>query len=255
MIPRSHTKHRNTRVSHGTTVSLLKSGQREKESPSNEGGWGGRERNNVSELEYSQVSPPRPSCESSIKMKVHEKNVLKLWQWEFEIRAAEFCLPPNNKIIILKRFWKSETDLSSIYEFSSYLADNTERGVKLSAFYQLQATKIYKRVEKQVHWFFTSALHRGEWSASRPDHFTPGEVTLGTRWVTGLVGPTSIKNYFWHLRVSGKLLWLGVLNGIKKKVLCVSQTVRPSVCDVIFATKLFVGFLLHSAWELSTNLV
>jgi len=60
-------------------------------------------------------------------------------------------LPPNNKIIILKRFWKSETDLSSIYEFSSYLADNTERGVKLSAFYQLQATKIYKRVEKQVH--------------------------------------------------------------------------------------------------------
>jgi hypothetical protein len=34
----------------------------------------------------------------------------------------------------------------------------------------------------------TSALVGGEWSASRPDRFTPGERTLGTHWIGGWVG-------------------------------------------------------------------
>jgi hypothetical protein len=35
----------------------------------------------------------------------------------------------------------------------------------------------------------TSALVGGEWSASRPGHFTPGERAPGTHWKGGWVGP------------------------------------------------------------------
>jgi hypothetical protein len=35
----------------------------------------------------------------------------------------------------------------------------------------------------------TSALAGGEWSASRPDCFTPGERAPITHWITGWVGP------------------------------------------------------------------
>jgi hypothetical protein len=38
------------------------------------------------------------------------------------------------------------------------------------------------------HTFLTSVLVGGEWSASRPDRFTPGEKT-GTHWIEGWVGP------------------------------------------------------------------
>jgi hypothetical protein len=37
----------------------------------------------------------------------------------------------------------------------------------------------------------TSELVEGEWSASRPGRFTPGEIALGTRWIVGWVGPWS----------------------------------------------------------------
>jgi hypothetical protein len=37
--------------------------------------------------------------------------------------------------------------------------------------------------------FLTSALVRGEWSASCPGHFTPGEIAPCTHWVGGSVGP------------------------------------------------------------------
>jgi hypothetical protein len=39
--------------------------------------------------------------------------------------------------------------------------------------------------------FLTSALNGGEWSASRPCHFTPVDRALGTHWIRGWVGPTS----------------------------------------------------------------
>jgi hypothetical protein len=35
----------------------------------------------------------------------------------------------------------------------------------------------------------TSALVRGEWSALRPDRFTPGDITPATLWMGGWVGP------------------------------------------------------------------
>jgi hypothetical protein len=35
--------------------------------------------------------------------------------------------------------------------------------------------KAYGIVDAYIHIFFISALAGGEWSASRPSHFTPGE--------------------------------------------------------------------------------
>jgi hypothetical protein len=37
--------------------------------------------------------------------------------------------------------------------------------------------------------FLTSALDGGEWSASFPGRFTPGETAPGTHWTGGSVGP------------------------------------------------------------------
>jgi hypothetical protein len=49
--------------------------------------------------------------------------------------------------------------------------------------------KSYGRVDVWIHIFLTSALVGGEWSASRPGRFTPGERALGTHWIGGCVGP------------------------------------------------------------------
>jgi hypothetical protein len=37
-----------------------------------------------------------------------------------------------------------------------------------------------------------SALDGGEWSASRPDHFTPREWASGSLWIGGWVGPRAV---------------------------------------------------------------
>jgi hypothetical protein len=47
---------------------------------------------------------------------------------------------------------------------------------------------MYGGVDGQIHVFFTSALVGGEWSASRPYHFTPEERGPDTHWVGGWVG-------------------------------------------------------------------
>jgi hypothetical protein len=38
----------------------------------------------------------------------------------------------------------------------------------------------------------TSELDGGEWSASRPDRFTPRERAPGTHWIGGWVGPRAV---------------------------------------------------------------
>jgi hypothetical protein len=43
--------------------------------------------------------------------------------------------------------------------------------------------KTYGGVDVYIHIFLTSALVRDEWSASRPDRFTPA-----THWIGGWVG-------------------------------------------------------------------
>jgi hypothetical protein len=41
------------------------------------------------------------------------------------------------------------------------------------------------------HVFLTSAVIGGEWSASHPGPFTPGERAPATLWTGGCVGPTA----------------------------------------------------------------
>jgi hypothetical protein len=49
--------------------------------------------------------------------------------------------------------------------------------------------KVYGGVDISIHIFLTSALTGGEWSTSRPSHFTPRERARGTDWIGGWVGP------------------------------------------------------------------
>jgi hypothetical protein len=49
--------------------------------------------------------------------------------------------------------------------------------------------KVYRGVDAQTHIFLTSALAGGEWSASRPGRFTPGERDPGTHWKGGWADP------------------------------------------------------------------
>jgi hypothetical protein len=43
--------------------------------------------------------------------------------------------------------------------------------------------QIYGTVEAQLRVFSTLGLGEGEWLASRPGRFTPGETDAGTHWV------------------------------------------------------------------------
>jgi hypothetical protein len=43
--------------------------------------------------------------------------------------------------------------------------------------------KIFGGVEVQLHSFFTSATHGGEWSASRAGLFTPEKIARGAHWM------------------------------------------------------------------------
>jgi hypothetical protein len=38
----------------------------------------------------------------------------------------------------------------------------------------------------------TSVLDEGEWSDSRPNHFTPREKAPGAHWIGGWVGPSAV---------------------------------------------------------------
>jgi hypothetical protein len=49
------------------------------------------------------------------------------------------------------------------------------------------AMKAYGGVDVWIHVFLTSALVGGEWSASHPGRFIPGERAPGTHWIGGWV--------------------------------------------------------------------
>jgi hypothetical protein len=52
--------------------------------------------------------------------------------------------------------------------------------------------KTYWGVEVQLHALLISALNGGEWSASRPNRFTPRERASGIHWIGGWVGPRAV---------------------------------------------------------------
>jgi hypothetical protein len=45
--------------------------------------------------------------------------------------------------------------------------------------------KAYGGMDEYFHIFLTSALAGGEWSASHPSRFTPGERATGNHWMGG----------------------------------------------------------------------
>jgi hypothetical protein len=49
--------------------------------------------------------------------------------------------------------------------------------------------KTYGAVDVYIHIFLISALAGGEWLASRPGRFTPGERAAGNHWIGGKVDP------------------------------------------------------------------
>jgi hypothetical protein len=49
--------------------------------------------------------------------------------------------------------------------------------------------KAYGGVDVYIYISLTSALPGGEWSASRPCRFIPGERTPGIHWIGGWVEP------------------------------------------------------------------
>jgi hypothetical protein len=49
--------------------------------------------------------------------------------------------------------------------------------------------KAYVGVGVYIHIFLTSASVAGEWSASSPGRFTPGEISPYTHWTGGQVDP------------------------------------------------------------------
>ena len=54
-------------------------------------------------------------------------------------------------------------------------------------------------VEVQLNSFLNLALDSGEWSASRPGHFTPEETALGSYQIGGWLGPRA------RLDIMGKM--------------------------------------------------
>jgi hypothetical protein len=49
--------------------------------------------------------------------------------------------------------------------------------------------KVYGGMDVYIHTFLFSALAGGEWSASLPCRFSPGERASGTHWTGGWAGP------------------------------------------------------------------
>jgi hypothetical protein len=49
--------------------------------------------------------------------------------------------------------------------------------------------KTYGGVDVWIYVFLYSVLVGGEWSASRPGRFIPGEIAPGTHWIGGWVDP------------------------------------------------------------------
>jgi hypothetical protein len=70
--------------------------------------------------------------------------------------------------------------------------------------------KAYVGVNVQIHIFLTSALVRGEWSASRPGRFTPEPLyPLDRRWVGPRAGLDDVEKRKILLQTGLKLRPLG----------------------------------------------
>jgi hypothetical protein len=83
------------------------------------------------------------------------------------------------------------------YRKHSPVALNNHKGKVVPVLNQLSITPLRgMRSGYIAPPFLTSALDGGEWSASRPGHFTPsGEGVPGTHWLRGQVSPRTGIDY------------------------------------------------------------
>jgi hypothetical protein len=52
----------------------------------------------------------------------------------------------------------------------------------------VHSSKVYRAVEVWLHSFLTYELDYGEWSASRPGHFTPSTIAPSNHKIVAWVG-------------------------------------------------------------------
>jgi hypothetical protein len=88
------------------------------------------------------------------------------------------------------------------------------------------ATKTYGGSGGIALPFLTSALDKGEWSASRSGSFTVGERAPGAHWIGGWVGPRAGLDAADADRA-------GILNWVVQPVACrYTDSVLGRVCDI-----------------------
>ncbi|PNF38935.1 Brain-specific homeobox protein-like protein [Cryptotermes secundus] len=80
--------------------------------------------------------------------------------------------------------------LEKRFESQRYLS--TPERVELANALKLSETQAYSGVDVWIHIFLASELFGGEWSASFPGRFTPGERVPGTQWIGSCVGSESV---------------------------------------------------------------
>jgi hypothetical protein len=94
-------------------------------------------------------------------------------------------LSSSDCILNLKKSWQKH--------FTFHISYKKGKMFKLSlCLTKYHAMKTIGGVEVQLHAFLTSALDGGEWSASHPGCFTPGERAPGTHCIGGGVGSRAI---------------------------------------------------------------
>jgi hypothetical protein len=115
--------------------------------------------------------------------------------------------------------------------------------------------------------FLTSALDGGEWSASRPWHFTTGERTLDTDWIGGWVDPRAGMDAVEKRKIlqcrawnpgrparSPSLYWLNHSQLIKKIIIPRPLSQATSYNFIIFDFTLPSSeWLVEEDWESSTH--
>jgi hypothetical protein len=114
----------------------------------------------------------------------------------------------------------------------------------------------YGGVDVQNHVSLTSALGKGEWTASRPGRFTPRERAPGAHWIWGLVGHGTgldevekiLSLPGLELRPLGRLANTQSLYRVRYRGQLLSDTAGPATDTTSFLLLLIVIFvLLHVA--------
>ena len=82
------------------------------------------------------------------------------------------------------------------------LNNSHEKNAKLSLYMTWRHSAV---AEVSFHSLLNSALHKGDWSASRSGSFIPGERVRGTHWIGGWMGPRASLDILEERKISCSL--------------------------------------------------